>query len=225
MYIIPNWSLVASLPFPCYGDRMETIVVTKGHRGRADHALRDQIISAANDHFSHFGYGKTTVNDLAKSIGISKGYIYKFFESKQAIGEAICVHYLAKVAEAGQHAIDEGGSASEKLKRFFMALIQKNTELFFDEKRLYDIAAYSTAEKWPSSQAHLATLSTMLKAIIVEGRESGEFERKTPLDELCRVILLVMQPFLNAMMLEQNLDLVAEAPGEIANLVLRSLTP
>ncbi|HEY7799341.1 MAG TPA: TetR/AcrR family transcriptional regulator, partial [Hyphomonadaceae bacterium] len=59
-------------------------------RGPADHAVRDQIIEAAHEHFSRFGYEKTTVSDLAKSIGFSKAYIYKFFDSKQAIGEAIC---------------------------------------------------------------------------------------------------------------------------------------
>lgn len=60
-----------------------------GLRGPTDHCIRDQIVSAANEHFSHYGYGKTTVSDLAKAIGFSKAYIYKFFDSKQAIGEAI----------------------------------------------------------------------------------------------------------------------------------------
>ena len=58
-------------------------------RGPADHAVRDQIVDAAGEHFSRYGYAKTTVSDLAKSIGFSKAYIYKFFDSKQAIGEAI----------------------------------------------------------------------------------------------------------------------------------------
>lgn len=204
---------------------MEKLVPTKGHRGRADHALREQIVNAANEHFAHFGYGKTTVNDLAKSIGISKGYIYKFFESKQAIGEAICVHYLEKVSAAGADAVAGGGTSSEKLKRFFRALVDKNTEMFFVERRLYEIASYSIAENWPSSQAHAQKLQNMLRSLIVEGRESGEFEKKTPLDEMCRVILQVMQPFLNPMMLEHNLDLVKDAPAEITNLILRSLTP
>jgi AcrR family transcriptional regulator len=61
-----------------------------GRRGPADHAIRQQIMDAADAHFARFGYGKTTVADLAKAIGFSKAYIYKFFESKQAIGEAIC---------------------------------------------------------------------------------------------------------------------------------------
>ena len=48
-------------------------------------------------HFSRYGYEKTTVTDLAKAIGFSKAYIYKFFDSKQAIGEAICASRLEKI--------------------------------------------------------------------------------------------------------------------------------
>src|SRR5204862_385421 len=59
-------------------------------RGPTDHNVREQILEAAEEHFSRYGYEKTTVSDLAKAIGFSKAYIYKFFDSKQAIGEAIC---------------------------------------------------------------------------------------------------------------------------------------
>jgi AcrR family transcriptional regulator len=63
-------------------------------RGPADHDVRDQIVAAATEHFRLYGYEKTTVSDLAKAIGFSKAYIYKFFESKQAIGEQICANCL-----------------------------------------------------------------------------------------------------------------------------------
>ncbi len=61
--------------------------VPSGQRGPAEHDRREQIIAAANEHFRHYGYNKTTVADLAKAIGLSTAYIYKFFESKRAIGE------------------------------------------------------------------------------------------------------------------------------------------
>jgi len=41
-------------------------------RGPADHDIRDQIVAAANEHFSQYGYGKTTVSDLAKAIGFPR---------------------------------------------------------------------------------------------------------------------------------------------------------
>ena len=66
-------------------------------RGPADHDVRDQIVAAATEHFSRYGYEKTTVSDLAKAIGFSKAYIYKFFESKQAIGEMICANCLHEI--------------------------------------------------------------------------------------------------------------------------------
>ena len=61
-------------------------------RGPLDHSVREQIVEAAFEHFGHYGYEKTTVAELAKSIGFSKSYIYKFFDSKQAIGEVICAN-------------------------------------------------------------------------------------------------------------------------------------
>ena len=196
-----------------------------GLRGPVEHDIRDQIVDAARAHFSHFGYAKTTVADLAKAIGFSKAYIYKFFDSKQAIGQAICVQCLDKVLAAGELGIVEGKSASEKLRRFFNGIISKSTELFFEDKMLYDIAAHSAAERWPSAAVYLERAEERLREIILLGRETGEFERKTPMDETCSAILLVMQSFLNPLMLQHNLDDLPEAPAKVINLILRSLAP
>src|SRR3954469_10061083 len=90
-----------------------------GRRGPADPAIRQQIVDAANAHFSRFGYGKTTVADLAKAIGFSKAYIYKFFDSKQAIGEAICAQCQEKILGTAQASLAEGKSATDKFRRLF----------------------------------------------------------------------------------------------------------
>lgn len=196
-----------------------------GQRGPAEHGVRDQIVDAARAHFSRFGYSKTTVADLAKAIGFSKAYIYKFFDSKQAIGQAICVQCLDKVLAAAETGISDGKSASEKLRRFFNGIIVTSAELFFEEELLYDIAAQSAEERWPSVTAYMEKAEALLKAIILLGRETGEFERKTPIDETCEAILLVMQSFMNPLMLKHNLDGLPETPTKAINLVLRSLAP
>jgi AcrR family transcriptional regulator len=194
-----------------------------GQRGPADHNMRDQIIAAANEHFSHYGYGKTTVSDLAKAIGFSKAYIYKFFDSKQAIGEAICAQCLGSIITIVESAIADGKSPTDKFRRLFRTINSLSCQLFFDERKLYDIAVYSCAEKWPSSEAYVAHVGTLLAEIIMEGREAGEFERKTPLDEASRAILHVMEPFMNPVMLQYNLDAGADEINEVISLVLRSL--
>jgi len=200
-------------------------MTTAGQRGPADHATRDQIIAAAHAHFSHYGYDKTTVSDLAKSIGFSKAYIYKFFESKQAIGQAICEQCLSSIiVDVEQHLVDTG-SATEKLRCFAHRLTERSVALFAENRRIYEIAVHSTTEKWPSSQHYIARLTAILSAIIVEGRESGEFERKTPLDETCRAILGAMEPYVSPVMLRYKLDDLPRGSNEMVSLVLRSLAP
>ena len=195
-------------------------------RGPADHDIRDQIVAAANEHFSQYGYGKTTVSDLAKAIGFSKAYIYKFFESKQAIGEAICSNCLSQIVAAVEQAISvEGISATERFRRLVKTLIATGVSLFFNDRKLYDIAAFSASESWPSSQVYDARIKRFLGQIVREGRELGEFERKTPLDETVEAIHLALRPFVNPLLLQHNLDFVEEAPSLISNLVLRSLMP
>ncbi|MHC8326065.1 TetR/AcrR family transcriptional regulator [Pseudomonas sp. LB1P83] len=195
-------------------------------RGPVDHDIRDQIVAAANEHFSQYGYGKTTVSDLAKAIGFSKAYIYKFFESKQAIGNAICTNCLTEIVAAVEQAINvDGISPTERFRRLVKTLIATGVSLFFNDRKLYDIAAFSASERWPSSQVYDAQIKNFVLQIVREGRELGEFERKTPLDETVEAIHLALRPFINPLLLQYNLDVVEEAPSLISNLVLRSLMP
>jgi AcrR family transcriptional regulator len=194
-------------------------------RGPADHTVREQIVEAAEEHFSHYGYEKTTVSDLAKAIGFSKAYIYKFFDSKQAIGEAICSKTLSAIVAAVDEAVAGATSPTEKIRRMFNTLTETSVSLFFNDRKLYDIAASAAGEGWPSARAYAQRIRETLMEIVREGRETGEFERKTPLDETVHATYLVLQPYANPLLLQHNLDLVEEAPVQLSNLVLRSLAP
>ncbi|MBT0963351.1 TetR/AcrR family transcriptional regulator [Denitromonas iodatirespirans] len=194
-------------------------------RGPADHNVRDQIVAAADEHFSRYGYDKTTVSDLAKAIGFSKAYIYKFFDSKQAIGEAICAQCLSKIIAAADEAVAGATTPTEKIRQLFKALVATSVSLVFNDRKLHDIAARGAGEKWPSVRAYAEHIRQFLTEIVREGREFGEFERKTPLDETVHVIYLVMHPYVNPLLLQYNLDHAEEAPAQLSSLVLRSLAP
>ena len=194
-------------------------------RGPADHVVREQIIAAANEHFAHYGYAKTTVSDLARQIGFSKAYIYRFFESKQAIGEAICANCLDGLYEQVSLAVDEGQDATDKLRRFAKTVTAVGVELFFHDRRIHEIAVNASTEKWPTTLAYSERLRQLIEDIVRQGRESGEFERKTPLDETCRSISYAFLPFTDPVFLERSLDLLPDAQTEITSLVLRSLAP
>ncbi|MBB3211818.1 AcrR family transcriptional regulator [Herbaspirillum sp. Sphag1AN] len=194
-------------------------------RGPSDHDVRTQIIEAATEYFSHYGYEKTTVSELAKAIGFSKAYIYKFFDSKQAIGEVICFNRLSLMKQLVQDATEQASSASERFRLMFKSMVDAGSDLFFHDRKLYDIAATAASEPWPSVHSYEAHMRNLIIEIIREGRESGEFERKTPLDETANAIFLVIRPYMNPLLLQYNLDQATQATNHLSSLVLRSLAP
>ncbi|QCA06604.1 TetR/AcrR family transcriptional regulator [Pantoea vagans] len=204
---------------------MNTHTTPPPSRGPSEHAIRDQVVIAATEHFGHFGYEKTTVSDLAKSIGFSKAYIYKFFGSKQAIGEVICANRLDMIMKNVNSAVAEAPTASEKMRQLLRALTESGSDLFFHDRRLYDIAAVAARDKWPSAEIHEERIRQLIENIIVEGRHAGQFERKTPLDEATKAIFLLMKPYISPVQLQYNLETAASAAVLLSALILRSLSP
>lgn len=48
-----------------------------------------RILSAAADLIAHYGYDKTTVDEIARAAGVSKGAIYLHFKGKEQLFEAL----------------------------------------------------------------------------------------------------------------------------------------
>lgn len=194
-------------------------------RGPLEHATRDQIVAAANDHFSRYGYAKTTVSDLADAIGYSKTYIYRFFDSKQSIGDAVVGQCLGQIADEIAILVEGAKSPSDKMRGIFTILAAQGRQNFFADRKLHDITAVAAAETWPAVIRYVERLADMIRSVILQGRATGEFERKTPLDETTQGILVVLRSFAHPVMLE-NYFAELDANALVAsNLVLRSLAP
>lgn len=82
-------------------------------RRRAD-ARPDEVLDAALDLFIASGFSATRVEDIARRAGISKGAVYLYFDSKEAILTALVRRSIVPVAEdavslsALEHADPEG---------------------------------------------------------------------------------------------------------------------
>lgn len=194
-------------------------------RGPIEHEIRDQIVAAATEHFSYYGYSKTTVSDLAKSIGFSKAYIYKFFSSKQAIGESICKNCLESIEADVRRAVAEVDSPPIKLHQMFKEIVEASFRLFSNDIKLYEIAVSAASEQWQATIIYEQNIKTLLQDILQEGRKTGDFENKTPLNEMTTAIYLVIRPYFNPLLLQYNFNFIDEAPTQLSNLVLRSLAP
>ncbi len=194
-------------------------------RGPAEHARRDQIVAAANDHFRRYGYDKTTVGDLARAVGVSTAYVYKFFGSKQAIGEAICALCLGRIVSDLQAIAACDASSSERLRRIFRTLSAHAHDLSLRESRLQEMVTAAHRDRWGCFEGYKSALHEAILRVAEDGRRSGEFERRTPIDETCRGILLILEPFWNPSLWPQKLDQLDDQARSLSALVLRSMAP
>lgn len=199
---------------------------SSGQRGPADHDRRLQILQVANEQFRQFGYRKTTVADLSKAIGITTAYIYRFFESKQAIGEAIVALVLGDLDNELRNLTAQEPSATRRLRLFTRQVLLQSHELFMNENKLFELVVVAVEEHWCTAAGHQDALASIIRSIIEDGRASGEFERKTPLDEVVLGIQEALIPYTHPLALERaSLAELEVGAAAVTSLILRSLAP
>ncbi|PRX49116.1 TetR family transcriptional regulator [Prauserella shujinwangii] len=75
----------------------------------------DRILDATADLFVRFGAGKTTVDDIARAAGVSKGSVYLEFAGKRELAEALVEREFRAYLTAVNTTVDsdpEGGRLS-----------------------------------------------------------------------------------------------------------------
>lgn len=72
---------------------------------------RRRILDAARQLILHYGYDKTTVSDIAREAGVSKGAIYLHFSSKEALLDALIEHDMQQYTADIMAAMEADGTA------------------------------------------------------------------------------------------------------------------
>ena len=86
---------------------------------------KQRILDAAAELFVHYGYDKTTVSDIARQAGISKGAIYLHFKSKDDLLEGLIIREMQHYAEKWLAHVDadpQGGTIGGMYKNMLVAL-------------------------------------------------------------------------------------------------------
>ena len=156
---------------------------------------RDAILDVAQRYIATKGYEQMTTQALLESLQISRGALYHYFASKQALLMAL-VERLAEQAEQliAPLVSDRALSAEDKLLRFFDVVDQyKRDNLgvvvafvriwYADENALFRNQLYLT---------RLKRITPWLAQIIEEGVAQGVFTTPYP-DHAARVIIALLE--------------------------------
>jgi AcrR family transcriptional regulator len=67
---------------------------------------QEKIMEAAMELFSKKGYQATSINDIVKKAGVSKGLLYHYFDSKEALLRDMVDHFLSQGEELMERIMD-----------------------------------------------------------------------------------------------------------------------
>lgn len=95
---------------------------------------RKKIIDAAIEVFNEKGYHKTTMNDIGKKIGTSKGALYLYFPTKESLFREIINQWQMNVQQMMTVAFEDqiGVNSLENLFNLILADTNDNFKLGFE---------------------------------------------------------------------------------------------
>jgi AcrR family transcriptional regulator len=107
-----------------------------------------RIMAAAHKRFQHFGYGKTSMAEIAGDCDMSPGNLYRFFPGKLDIAEAIASDdFKAHLAHLRRLADKPGVSARQKLHDFLVEGLRRTYARFQKDPRAMELARLIAAER------------------------------------------------------------------------------
>ncbi|HEY8565963.1 MAG TPA: TetR family transcriptional regulator [Beijerinckiaceae bacterium] len=183
---------------------------------------RQRIMEVAERLFREIGYQKTTVADIAKALRMSPANVYRFFESKKAINEAVAERLMREVEGAISAIADRRGPAPARLAEMIATMHQMNASLYTHDLRMYEMVEAAMSESWQVVHGHIERKGEIFTRVVADGIARGEFKAKDALTA-SRCVQCAVIRFFHPMLIVQ----CAHEPGptldEITDFVLSAL--
>lgn len=144
--------------------------------------LKEKIIRSAYELFVEKGYDKTTVAEIIKLVGTSKGGFYHHFKSKDELLEAITMNYIQELLESYEQLCRSEGSIIDKLNNVLITINQYKIDQVAEWPKMRKIFSFSSNHvilRKLSDQFQYET-TKLYKKLIEEGIKEGKFEVTYP---------------------------------------------
>ena len=138
--------------------------------------IHSQIVDAANTRFRHYGYGKTTMVEIAADTGMSAANLYRYFNSKQDIIAECANRCMCERVDRLRVAIRKSGmSAIEQLETYVLTDLNMSHEMAEGDERISELVNNITLERPDMVYKKVEAENALIAEILLHGNETGEF--------------------------------------------------
>jgi len=140
---------------------------------RRMHADSMKILDAAERRFAHYGYGKTTMAEIAQDADMSVGNLYRFFKNKEAIALASTERLLSAKLEEGLRAASSESSSCGALRAFLLARLRLAHAHFADNRHLAELIELNNPRHQEMLLSYESKVIDAMASILEQGMRDG----------------------------------------------------
>lgn len=138
--------------------------------------IKHNILDKAFARFGHFGFGKTTMAEIAKDCGMSAGNLYRYFENKKEIGAGCAKRCMQQKLELVREIVRNHRIKPEKkLQAFALEVLEYMHHQFSDQPAVMELVDFISRERWDIVLQYMEQERSLLSEILSEGNRSGDF--------------------------------------------------
>ena len=139
--------------------------------------IRAEILNAAHERFRNFGYGKTTMAEIADDVNMSAANLYRYFENKQDIAAACADQCMDDLHTLLENVVKLPNlNATQRLHMFAQTAMRYYYEMSHDTPRLNELVE-SIAQNHPGMiHQRNQKIESLMAAILKQGMEEDEFQ-------------------------------------------------
>ena len=138
--------------------------------------IRSQIVESAHTRFSHYGYGKTTMAEIAADTSMSAANLYRYFKNKQDIIAECANRCMCERVDRLRSAISKPElSAIEQLKAYVLTDLLISQEMAENDEKISELVNNITLQRPDMVHKKIEAENTLIAEILSHGNETGEF--------------------------------------------------
>ena len=172
-------------------------------------ATRTRIMDAADRIIQDRGAISFTMTDLATAVGMSPSNLYRFFENKDALAEAMAGEWFAELLVIMEGLVSADMPVEEKLYEFFARRVVIKRARYEDDPELFEAYMELGDEHFEVIKGYVDLADHYMASILAEAMEKGYF-KGMELDTVVSLVNTMVQPFCNPSLMMQMMHLATE---------------
>ena len=154
-------------------------------------AKRDAVYDAASVVFAQYGFRRTTMNDIAKSAGISRPALYLMFENKEDLFQGLAAHRLDQAIDSALSVLQGNGKIADRFLESLLVFEQIFYEPIADSPHGTELMDISLSLASEIMTKKLARFHAALTESLSEAEARGQITfARTPMKPRAFVELL-----------------------------------